>query len=189
MRSYGQYCPLSRASEILAERMEVTPEHADPDAVLWSWCHTFVQQEGLPEGRVVVRFEAEHRGRRFRAWLLVQDGDVELCRRHPGFEEDLVVAIHDPQAFASWHLGFVEWGVALRAGVIHVAGRPDLAAALPTWNAGPRIHARARREHTPPPSWMPGPDGGIRRTRRRHPFREHRAFVQAAPSQDSRDGS
>jgi DNA-binding HxlR family transcriptional regulator len=201
MRTYGQFCPIARASEILAERwtpiilrnlflgcrtfneiaagapllsralltkrlrelqrvgvieispkpdghgsvyeltqagrelqavlhamggwadkwMDVTFEHSDPDVVLWHWC--------------------QHRAR---LWFLIEDKEVEICRRHPGFEEDLIVAIEDHQVFARWHLGLVEWGKALRSGGIRIEGRRDLARALPTWNAGPQGHAQMR---------------------------------------------
>jgi DNA-binding HxlR family transcriptional regulator len=125
--------------------MDVTFQHSDPDVVLWSWCQTFWQHEQLPDGRVVVRFDFQRAGRRVRLWLLVEDKDVEICRRHPGFEEDLIVAIEDPQVFAQWHLGLVEWGKALRSGSIRIEGRRDLARALPTWNAGPQAHAQMRK--------------------------------------------
>jgi hypothetical protein len=122
--------------------MDVTFEHSDPDVVLWHWCQTFWQRDQLPDGRVVVRFDFQRGGRRARLWFLIEDKDVEICRRHPGFEEDLIVAIEDHQVFAHWHLGLVEWGKTLRSGGIRVEGRRDLARALPRWNAGPHAHAQ-----------------------------------------------
>jgi FAD/FMN-containing dehydrogenase/DNA-binding HxlR family transcriptional regulator len=124
--------------------MRVTFQHSDPDVVIWSWCKTFWRGDQVPDGRVVVRFDFQRGGRRVRLWLLVQDRDVEVCRRHPGFEEDLVVSIEDPQVFSLWHLGRLGWGDALRYGGIRVEGRPDLARSLPSWNAGPEAHARIR---------------------------------------------
>jgi DNA-binding HxlR family transcriptional regulator len=233
MRTYGQFCPIARASEILAERwtpiilrnlffgcttfneiaagapllslalltkrlreleragvieispkpdghgsvyepteagwelesvlhamggwadkwMDVTFQHSDPDVVLWSWCQTFLRHDQLPEGRVVVRFDFERGGRRVRLWLLIQDKEVEICRRRPGFEEDLIVAIVDPQVFAKWHLGLVGWDGVLRSGGVRMEGRRNLARALPTWNAGPQAHRQRREEkgHTREP--------------------------------------
>jgi DNA-binding HxlR family transcriptional regulator len=126
--------------------MDVTFQHSDPDVVLWSWCQTFWRAEKLPEGRVVVRFDFERGDRRVRLWLLVEDKEVETCRRHPGFDEDLIVAIEDPLMFARWHLGLVEWGQVLRTRAIRVEGQRDLARALPTWNAGPEAHKQRREE-------------------------------------------
>jgi len=113
--------------------------------VLWSWCQTFLQRDKLPDGRVVVRLDFERGGRRVRLWLLVQNQDVEICRRHPGFEEDLIVTIVDPQVFAQWHLGLVGWGQVLRSRGVRIEGRRNLARALPTWNAGPQTHKQRRK--------------------------------------------
>lgn len=227
MRSYGQFCPIARASELLAERwtpiilrnlllgcstfgrlaagapglsralltkrlrelqaagiieinpkpeghgstyqltpagrdlwgvvnamggwaqkwLDVTPAHADPDLILWSWTSTFLRRDKLPEGRVLIRFEFPGQvSWRQRCWLLIEDGEVEVCHTDPGFEEDLVVRVSEPLTFARWHLGLVDWNEALRAGDIAVLGRPDLARALPTWNSGPAKHAHMQRE-------------------------------------------
>lgn len=216
MRTYGQYCPIARASEILAERwtpiivrnlslgcttfnaiaegapglsrgllatrlralaragvieirakddnrgstyeltqagrelwsvllayqdwgarwVELTPEHAHPGVVLWTWVTAYLRRDRLPHRRTVVRFDfptvSSSRGNR--GWLLVERGDAEICENHPGGEEDLVVDIRDPLAFARWHLGEIEWGDALRSGAIKLSGRRDLARALPTWS-------------------------------------------------------
>lgn len=227
MRSYGQFCPIARASELLAERwtpiilrnlllgcstfgqlaagapglsralltkrlreleragiieiepkpdghgslyiltpagrdlwgvvnsmggwaqkwLEVTPAHADPDLILWSWVSTFLRRDMLPEGRVLVRFDFPGQATwRKRCWLLVEDGEVEICPNDPGFAEDLVVLVSEPLTFARWHLGEVEWSAALRSGDIQVIGSPELAKALPRWNSGPDKHAHMRRE-------------------------------------------
>jgi hypothetical protein len=130
-----------------AERwMELTHQHADPDFVLWSWCQSFVRHELLPDRRVVVRFEFARGGRRVRLWQLIQGREVELCRFDPGFGEDLIVRIEDPLAFARWHMGLVDWAAALRSGGVQVSGPRALGRALPTWNAGPEVHARLRAD-------------------------------------------
>lgn len=127
--------------------LDVTPAHADPDSILWSWSTTFLRRERLPEGRVLVRFEFPNQPTwRQRCWLLVEDQEVEVCHTDPGFDEDLIVVVTEPITFARWHLGLVEWGEALRSGHIEVTGRSDLARALPTWNAGPDTHSHIRQE-------------------------------------------
>jgi hypothetical protein len=126
--------------------MDVTFQHSDPDVVLWSWCQSFWRRDELPDGRVVVRFDFEREGRRVRLWFLVQNKDVEICRRRPGFEEDLIVTIVDPQVFAKWHLGLVGWDRVLRSGGVQLEGCRDLARALPTWSAAPQAHRQRRKE-------------------------------------------
>lgn len=156
-----------RALGSWAERwMEVTPEHAEPDVVLWSWCESFLRRDLLPDRRVVVRFEFTVRtGRRVTTWLLIDRGEAEICSFDPGFGDDLVVVVVDPLAFARWHLGLDDWASALRSGSIRVEGPRQLRRQLPTWNAGPEIHIRLRAEHgrapgstpLPPPGTMPRP--------------------------------
>jgi hypothetical protein len=88
--------------------------------------------------------------------VLIEHGDAEVCLKHPGGEEDLVVVIHDPVAFARWHMGQLEWAVALRSGAIQVDGSRTMARALPTWNrrGWAADDPRARFE---PPAQRPGP--------------------------------
>jgi DNA-binding HxlR family transcriptional regulator len=114
---------------------ELKPEHAHPGVVLWVWANFFLDRDRLPRRRVVVRFEHPTlplSGRR--SWLLIERGDAEYCLKYPGGEEELIVVVNDPLAFARWHIGQIEWGDALRSGAIEVKGPAALARALPTWN-------------------------------------------------------
>jgi DNA-binding HxlR family transcriptional regulator len=130
-----------------AERWtDLTTEHSDPEMVLWSWCHEYLRRDLLPDRRVVVRFDFSFGGRKARGWLLIEGREGELCRVDPGFGDDLVVTITDPLSFTRWHMGRVEWAAALRSGGVQVSGQRALSRALPTWNAGPEIHARRRAE-------------------------------------------
>jgi len=139
-----------------AERwMEVTSEHADPDVVLWSWIDSFLRRDRLPDRRVTVRFDLHHRGRRVPAWLVIERREVEICRSDPGFGDDLIVTVTDSLIFARWHLGLVDWAAALRSGGIIVDGPRELRRALPTWNAGPDVHARMRAEQKRAPATVP----------------------------------
>ena len=70
-----------------------------------------LDRDRLPRRRVVVRFDYPTlSGPGSRSWLLIERGDAEICEKFPGGEEDLVVVVNDPVAFARWHLG----GVAVR---------------------------------------------------------------------------
>ena len=131
---------------------ELTPEHAHPGVVLWAWATSYLRRDRLPDRRTVIRFDYPTlHGPGTQGWLLIEHRDAELCEKHPGGEEDLVVLVHDPLAFARWHLGEISWRDALRSGAIELTGRRDLARALPTWNGNadqPR-HDAGRR-YTPP---------------------------------------
>lgn len=216
MRTYGQYCPIARASELLAERWSIiilrnivvlgcrtfteiadgapglsrgllskrlrelqragvieirrkpggpgstyeptdagreltdvmralqhwgakwadlTPDQAHPGVVLWMWATFFLDRERLPQRRVLIRFDYPTlSGPGSRSWLLIERGDAEICERYPGGEEQLIVIVNDPIAFARWHMGQISWAQALRIGGIDVSGSRPLARALPTWH-------------------------------------------------------
>ena len=214
MRTYGQYCPIARAAEILAERwtpiilrnlllgattfgeiadgapgisrtllstrlreleragviersanpggrgsrysltgagrdlngvmlamgtwgerwLEMTPRHTDPGVVLESWCRWYLAMERLPDRRVLARFDFPDQPKKIERLWMIFDGDrTEVCRTHPGFDEDLIVTI-DSRALAEWHLGRLSWADGLRGGRIVVEGPRRLARALPNWN-------------------------------------------------------
>jgi DNA-binding HxlR family transcriptional regulator len=132
---------------------ELTPEHAHPGVVLWMWATFFLDRDRLPPRRVLIRFDYPTlSGPGSRSWLLIERGDAEICETYPGGEENLVVVVNDPVAFARWHLGELRWGEAVRAGAIEVRGTIALTRALPTWH---RDH-----HHGPQPlhSAEPAPD-------------------------------
>ena len=123
---------------------DVLPEHADPNAVLWSWCQSYQRSEALPAKRTVVRFEFRDTNQRpLREWFHIENGTIELCRFDPGFGDDVIVHILDPVPFARWHIGLVEWQDILGSAVT-VDGPPRLRRALPTWNACPDMHRQRR---------------------------------------------
>jgi len=114
--------------------LNVAPEHADPGYLLNAWCRTYLAVDLLPDRRVVVRFDFDDLpGRNSSLWMILDRDHPEVCRQFPGFDEDLVVAA-DSVALAEWHLGRIEWVVALSQGRSRVSGSRSLAKALPTWN-------------------------------------------------------
>jgi hypothetical protein len=95
----------------------------------------YLDRDRLPRRWVLVRFEYPTlSGPGSRGWLLIERGDAEVWENYPGGEEELVVVVNDPVAFARWHLGEIDWADALRCGAIDVTGSSTLARALPTWN-------------------------------------------------------
>ena len=128
---------------------ELMPEQAHPGVVLWAWATFYLDRDRFPQRRVLIRFDYPTRsGPGSRNWLLIERGDAEICDKHPGGEEHLVVVVRDPVTFARWHLGEIRWPDALRSGAIEVEGSRMLARALPTWHRdhdhGPQpLHAAA----------------------------------------------
>jgi hypothetical protein len=126
---------------------EVRPEHSDPGLVLFSWCRHSLRDDRVPPGRLVVRFEFEQRGSHIRSWMLLNEGQGEICNFDPGFGDDLVVTIVDPLTFTRWHLGLIGWPEVLRSGSVQLSGPARLRRALPTWNAAPELARRRRADY------------------------------------------
>jgi hypothetical protein len=75
---------------LVARWLELAPADYDAAVVLWVWA-TFVDPDRLPPHRVVVRFDiSDDANKRYR--MLVQRRESEVCVKHPGPDEDLVVA-------------------------------------------------------------------------------------------------
>jgi hypothetical protein len=137
---------------------ELKPEHAHPGVVLWVRANFFISRDRLPRRRVLVRFEYPTLpGSARRSWLLIERGEAEYCLRYPGGEEELIVVVNDPLAFARWHIGQIRSSDALRSGAIEVTGPRRWRGRFPpgTGTAGrPTTHARGydgstRHEPTP----------------------------------------
>jgi hypothetical protein len=94
----------------------------------------FTTEGGLPDRRVVIRFDFTGRPRRERYWPLIELGDTEICKTHPGPDEDLYVTA-EAEAFVKWHAGQLPWAEATREDRIQLEGSPSLVRAFPTWNA------------------------------------------------------
>lgn len=121
--------------------LEMTTEHTDPGFVLWSWARYYVDQDELPEHRVLVEFTfPDEPATNRRYWLLAEGGTAELCYSHPGGDADLFVTARS-EAFTHWHLGSLPWPRAVADGSIDVVGPRRLAQALPKWNCHPRLVA------------------------------------------------
>lgn len=112
----------------------------DPYAVLWAWSR-LMNVERLPERRVVIRIDLTDRPKE-RFWLLVHKPDVEVCIKHPGFDEDLVLTT-DCQTLTHVHMGRLSIGEAERSGCWTIDGVRSLARAVPTWG-GTSLFAHVR---------------------------------------------
>jgi DNA-binding HxlR family transcriptional regulator len=118
---------------------EVTTEQCDPAYALWAWCQVQLNRAALPDGRVVISFTfVEERPRNRRFWILIEDGDAEMCHSDPGGEADLAVEAGS-RAFVDWHRGARTWRDVLRTGEITITGPSRLRRSFPTWN----LHKRA----------------------------------------------
>ena len=64
--------------------------------------------------------------------LVLRKPAPEVCRTHPGFDEDLILAART-EWLTKWHMGEISFAEGIRRGVITVEGLRRLARAFPTW--------------------------------------------------------
>jgi DNA-binding HxlR family transcriptional regulator len=72
-----------------ARWLDLGPRDYEPEIVLWGWAK-FIDAGKLPPSRVVVRFDLTDRPRQH-FWMLIDRPESEVCVKHPGLDEDLVV--------------------------------------------------------------------------------------------------
>lgn len=107
--------------------LDAGPQGLDPGIVLWAVAKN-MDTKKFPRQRVVVRFDLRDAPEQ-KYWLLIQRPAPELCRRHPGFEEDVVVTT-ETAWLTKWHIGRISLREAQRKGIIQIDGSPAHARAF-----------------------------------------------------------
>jgi DNA-binding HxlR family transcriptional regulator len=110
--------------------LDATPGRLDPGALLWAICKS-MDRERLPEQRVVVRVTFSD-APKHQYWMLVQRPEPEVCRKPPGFDEDLLVT-SDTEWLAKWHMGRLPLGQAMHARLISIEGPRRLIREFSSW--------------------------------------------------------
>ena len=113
-----------------ARWVELAPEDYDPFVVLWAW-KMHVVLDRLPQPRVVLAVNLRDRPKD-RFWLLLQQPEAELCVKHPGYDEDLVLTT-DSRTLTLVHMGRRSAAEAELEGSWRLDGPPKLVRALPSW--------------------------------------------------------
>ncbi|GMG81003.1 helix-turn-helix domain-containing protein [Paralimibaculum aggregatum] len=129
---------------------DMVSEDLDPAFLAWSM-HTRLATEAMPAGRTVIGFEfAGSPVALNRFWLVHEGGRVDMCLKHPGFDEDLRVLAEIRRFVEAWR-GFRDLRAEIRAGRIRLEGPEAHCRAFPDWlrlsalAAFPRERAGAER--------------------------------------------
>lgn len=111
---------------------ELGDDDLDPHLLMWD-IHRNLELDALPNGRTVIGFcFPDVRGRTCQWWVVITDGDVDLCDADPGHPAD-VTLVGDLRDVVHLWRGDVPWAQALRAGTVTVSGSRAACRALPTW--------------------------------------------------------
>lgn len=113
-------------------KKDVRPEDRDPALLVWD-IHRRLNVDAFPDKRPVVGFHFPDavKEKRYR-WLVVNDGNVDVCLADPGYGVDLVVR-SSVRAMVDVWMGDRPLSDALRSGAIVLEGPAKLRRAFPSW--------------------------------------------------------
>ncbi len=111
---------------------DMVTDDLDPAFLAWSM-HTRLNTKAMPPGRTVIEFAFQGTPAELRRfWLVHEDGVVDMCLKHPGYEVDIRVEADIRRFVEAWR-GFRPLRQEIAAGSIRVEGPPELKGALPDW--------------------------------------------------------
>ena len=111
------------------------PEHLAPNVLLWD-IHRRINPEAAPDGRVTIEFTLSDRPASDRQmWLILTDGDPELCRTDGDYDIDVYVTT-STETLASWWLGELDGALLKNPGLPKLTGLYGLSRAFSSWFLG-----------------------------------------------------
>jgi len=125
----------------------------DLDASLLMWdIRRNIQVDRLPPGQSVIYFEfADAKKGMKRWWLVVQNGEVDLCLEDPGHEIGLAV-FADLGCFTRIWMGDLDFAFAQSTGRVRLQGHKQLKQTMPQWfGPSPFAAVQAAATITPRP--------------------------------------
>jgi DNA-binding HxlR family transcriptional regulator len=119
----------------------------DPKLLLWDM-HRNIDHETVPDSRTVIALQftdASPAQRRW--WLVIHDGDADVCDADPGYDVSVEVRC-TLRALTRFWRGDIEWTTLLLAEDATATGPSHLRRALPSWFTRPGYAAVPRVEAT-----------------------------------------
>ena len=107
-------------------------EDLDPRHLVWS-VHLRMNTDAMPKGRTTIQIEftdLPHNQKYY--WLVINDEEVDVCIKHPGYEPDVNVSCDIRRFVDAWR-GFRSMKQEIRSGKIKVSGPASLKKAFPNW--------------------------------------------------------
>jgi DNA-binding HxlR family transcriptional regulator len=114
-------------------RATVTKEDLDPTLLMWDMRRS-IAIDRLPDRRTVVHFVFTDVPKSVpqRTWLVLDNPEVDVCYRDPGFDVDLIVTTPLRRMIEVW-MGDVSFGESIRDGEMVIEGPRQLASKFPAW--------------------------------------------------------
>lgn len=113
-------------------RSRLDADDLDPSMLMWD-IHRTMDAGYFGSGRHTLLFEfRDYTSRLRRWWLVVQDGEVDVCMKDPGHEVDLRV-LTDVRTLTGIWMGDVPLGRAVRTGALKLSGPSRLKRDIAKW--------------------------------------------------------
>ena len=110
----------------------LTPDDLDPSMLMWD-IHRTMNAGYFSDGRTVLHFEFSDFDAKFRRWwLVITDGEVDVCMKDPGHEIDLKLTTNVRTLAGVW-MGDIALGQTLRDRRIRLTGNDQLKRDIATW--------------------------------------------------------
>jgi DNA-binding HxlR family transcriptional regulator len=113
-------------------RGELEPEDLDLRLLMWDMRRRIDHQQ-VPDRRVVVQFmfnDAPAKERRW--WLVLEEGEADLCLVDPGLASEVLVTTDVRTMTAIW-MGDMSYGLALQTKSLEIDGPAELRNRFPRW--------------------------------------------------------
>ncbi len=111
---------------------ELGDEDLDPHLLMWDM-RRGVPVDAWPRTRTVVSFQLSGvTGKSSRWWLVVSDGQADMCDFDPGYDVTATVDTSLRTLTEIWR-GDVSWARCLLDGSVTVAGQTEATRSVPTW--------------------------------------------------------
>lgn len=113
-------------------RSDMSGEDLDPSMLMWD-IHRSMNVESFPAGRTVLMFEFSDYTSKLRCWwLVVTDGEVDVCLKDPGHEKNLHI-LTDVRTLTRIWMGDISLSKALRDKLIVTTGAAYLKKSMSSW--------------------------------------------------------
>jgi DNA-binding HxlR family transcriptional regulator len=113
-------------------RSQLKDDDYDPSLLMWDVRRRMVP-DAFPPGRTVIHFQFLDMPSKKRAWWLkVEEGDVDLCLKDPGFEIDLVFRTTAKVMVEIWN-GYTTVDAQLRNKSLTISGSRNLKNSINHW--------------------------------------------------------
>jgi DNA-binding HxlR family transcriptional regulator len=130
--------PIIEAMGVWAQQWgseQIAPEDLDDALLMWGMRRR-VNLEAVPAQKIVLQFDFQGltKGRRTQRswWMVIEDGEVDVCQKNPGFEVNVLIEA-DLSVFTHVWMGYAPLSPALKQGSVSFEGDREFVRQVSTW--------------------------------------------------------